>query len=69
MRKTLLTTTTEELKVNMKDKKRDKNRETVLRHSGMTDKEVNLEAKRELNLRLELILTFNYAVTFNLIIN
>lgn len=69
-RKTLLTMTTEELLINMKDKKRDKNRETVLRHSGMTETEVNLEAKRVLNLRLEqLILTFNYAVTFNLIIN
>jgi len=62
--------TTEELLINMKDKKRDKNREIVLLHSGMTETEVNLEARRVLNLHLEqLILTFNYAVTFNLIIN
>ena len=53
--RTLLITTTEELMINMKDK----NKEIVLHLSGMTDKEVNLEAKRVLNLHLELQIYFD----------
>jgi hypothetical protein len=54
-RRTLAITTTEELMINMKDK----NKEIVLHLSGMTDKEVNLEAKRVLNLHLELQIYFD----------
>ena len=53
--RTLPITTTEELMINMKDK----NKEIVLHLSEMTDKEVNLEAKRVLNLHLELQIYFD----------
>lgn len=54
--RTLHSMITEELMRNMKDKM---NREIVHRLSGMIDKEVNLEAKRVLNLHLEFQIYFD----------